>query len=53
MTYLLLQDDKIPLQLAYEHGHEEVVSYLVKKIADIDPIQINKVLFSKLILQLW
>ena len=41
----LLQDNKIPLQLAYECGHKDVVSYLAKKTADIDPIQINKVLF--------
>ena len=48
MTILdLLQDNKIPLQLAYECGHNDVASYLAKKTADIDPIQINKVLFSK------
>ena len=45
MVLILLQDNKVSLQLAYEHGHKDVVSYLAKKTADIDPIQINKVLF--------
>ena len=44
--YFLLQDNKVPLQLAYDNGHKDVVSYLAKKTADIDPIQIKKVLFS-------
>ena len=47
VEWYLLQDNKVSLQLAYEHGHKDVVSCLVKKTADIDPIQINKVLFSK------
>ena len=46
-TYVLFQDNKIPLQLAYEHNHKEVVDYLAKKSADVDPIQIGKVLFSE------
>jgi len=41
---ILLQDDKIPLQLAYEHFHKDVVNYLAKKTAYIDPILISKVL---------
>ena len=45
MTVLnLLQGNKIPSQLAYDHGHKDVVSYLAKKTVDIDP---SKVLFSK------
>ena len=43
----LLQDSKIPLQLAYEQGHKDVVNYLAKKAADVDPILINKVLFNE------
>ena len=39
----LLQDKKVPLQLAYEQGHKDVVNYLAKKDANVDPIQINKV----------
>ena len=42
----LLQDNKIPLQLAYQCGHGDIVNYLAKKAADIDPIQINQVLFK-------
>ena len=44
---ILLQDDKIPLQLAYEHAHKDVVNYLAKKTAYIDPMLISKVLFSE------
>ena len=44
---ILLQDKKIPLQLAYEQGHKAVVNYLAKKAADVDPILINKVLFNE------
>ena len=44
---IVLQDNKIPLQLAYEQGHKDVVNYLAKKAADVDPILINKVLFNE------
>ena len=37
----------MPLQLAYERGHKDVVNYLAKKAADVDPILINKVLFNE------
>ena len=42
----LLQDNKIPLQLAYQCDHGDIVNYLAKKAADIDPILINQVLFK-------
>ena len=44
----LLQENKIPLQMAYKYVHKDVAEYLVKKTVDIpvDPIQISKVPFN-------
>ena len=43
---MILQENETPLHLAYKYAHKDVINYLAKKSADIDPIQINKVLFS-------